>query len=159
MKLAGLTSLAAVVVLAGCGGTDTPTQGATDPNEAMLANLPSCDRVDLDTAPEISPDVAGLVLPDEARMTSVLEQGPLTTVEGTVRMTPLDVRAHYESRDDVELLRAEDEVFEAEILVRTAGKRMYVLAGALCADGTSLTAVVGPDSDDAGLPQFQTDLQ
>lgn len=155
--LAGV--LGAALVLVGCGGSSDDAGAPADRTEAMMANLPDCDRVDLDTAPEISPDVDGLVLPDGARMTSVLEQGPLTTVEGTIRMTPLDIRAHYESRDDVELLRAEDEVFEAEILIRGGGKRMYVLAGALCADGTALTAVVGPDSDDAGLPQFQTDLQ
>jgi hypothetical protein len=71
-------------------------------------------------------------------------------------MTPLDVRAHYEGRADIELLRVEDEVFEAEVLTRAQQRRMYLRAGALCADGTTLTAVVGPDSEDAGLPEFQS---
>ncbi|SCF15735.1 hypothetical protein GA0074695_3857 [Micromonospora viridifaciens] len=144
----------AVASLAGCGGGTNSPRGA-DPARAMLANLPSCDRVPLDADPEISAEVTGLVLPDGARVTSVVKQGVLTTVEASIRMTPLDVRAHYEQRDDIDLLRAEDETFEAEVLIRTAQRRMYLRAGALCADGTSLTAVVGPDSDEAGLPQFQ----
>jgi hypothetical protein len=122
----------------------------------MLANLPSCDRVPLDAEPQVDAEVTGLVLPDGARVTSVVEQGALTTVEATVRMTPLDVRAHYEGRADIELLRVEDEVFEAEVLTRAQQRRMYLRAGALCADGTTLTAVVGPDSEDAGLPEFQS---
>ncbi|MGS2616220.1 hypothetical protein ACVCAH_17100 [Micromonospora sp. LZ34] len=144
----------AVALLAGCGGSEAPAAG--DRGRGMLANLPSCDRVPLDADAEVDAEVTGLVLPDGARVTSVVRQGALTTVEGTVRMTPLDVRAHYESRADIELLRAEDEVFEAEVLTRAQQRRMYLRAGALCADGTTLTAVVGPDSDDAGLPEFQS---
>ncbi|MEU5727203.1 hypothetical protein [Micromonospora sp. NPDC047738] len=156
MRVRVVALVVAVASLAGCGDGAESRRGA-DPGRAMLANLPSCDRVPLDDDPEISADVTGLVLPDGARITSVVEQGVLTTVEATVRMTPLDVRGHYENRDDIDLLRAEDETFEAEVLIRTPQRRMYLRAGALCADGTSLTAVVGPDSDDAGLPQFHTD--
>lgn len=144
---------ATIPLLVACGGTDAPQTTGRGPG--MLANLPSCDRVPLDTEPEVDARVTGLVLPDGARVTSVVEQGALTTVEATVRMTPLDVRAHYEGRTDVELLRVEDEVFEAEVLTRAQQRRMYLRAGALCADGTTLTAVVGPDSEDAGLPEFQ----
>ena len=122
----------------------------------MLANLPSCDRVPLDEDAEVTAEVTGLVLPDGARVTSVVEQGALTTVEATIRLTPLDVRAHYESRGDIDLLRAEDEIFESEVLLRAQERRMYLRATALCADGTALTAVVGPDSEDAGLPEFRS---
>lgn len=122
----------------------------------MLANLPSCDRVPLDADAEVDTPVTGLLLPEDARVTSVVEQGALTTVEATVRMTPLDVRAHYEQRGDIDLLRAEDEIFETEVLMRAQQRRTYLRATALCADGTTLTAVVGPDSDDAGLPEFQS---
>jgi hypothetical protein len=34
---------------------------------------------------------------------------------------------------------------------------MYLLAMALCADGTAISAMIGPDSEDAGLPEFQSD--
>lgn len=146
-------AVAVAALLSGCGGTDGGEAAGRGPG--MLANLPSCDRVPLDADAEVDAEVPGLVLPDGARVTSVVPQGALTTVEATVRMTPLDVRAHYEGRDDVDLLRAEDEVFEAEVLLRAQGRRMYLRAAALCADGTNLTAVVGRDSDDAGLPEFQ----
>ncbi|RKN50198.1 hypothetical protein D7193_30580 [Micromonospora costi] len=143
------------LVLAACGGTDGGTDAGQGRASGMLANLPSCDRVPLDADAEVDGTVTGLLLPDDARVTSVVEQGALTTVEATVRMTPLDVRAHYEQRTDIELLRAEDEVFEAEVLMRAQQHRTYLRATALCADGTTLTAVVGPDSEDAGLPEFR----
>ncbi|SCG55259.1 hypothetical protein GA0070609_3025 [Micromonospora echinaurantiaca] len=154
MRLRVLAVAATVPLLVACGGTDTPP--ATGRGPGMLANLPSCDRVPLDTEPEVDARVTGLVLPDDARVTSVVEQGALTTVEATIRMTPLDVRAHYEGRADIELLRVEDEVFETEVLTRAQQRRMYLRAAALCADGTTLTAVVGPDSEEAGLPEFQS---
>lgn len=148
--------MATVLLLAACGSGDGEV--ATDRPAQLLANLPDCDRVPLDESPEIAADVAGLYLPEDARVTSVTEQGPLTTVSGTIRMSPLDIRDQYESRDDLDLLRIEDEVFETEVLVRAGGHRMYLMASALCADGSALTAIVGPDSDEAGLPEFQSDL-
>ncbi|MFC6020774.1 hypothetical protein ACFP2T_31975 [Plantactinospora solaniradicis] len=142
--------------LAGCGGGGGHPQTAPDRAQGMLANLPSCDRVPLDEGVEVTSDVPGVVLPDGARVTSTVTQGALTTVEATIRLTPLDVRAHYEGREDVELLSAEDEIFESEILLRAQERRMYLRATALCADGTALTAVIGPDSEDAGLPGFRS---
>jgi hypothetical protein len=73
-------------------------------------------------------------------------------------MTPLEVRADYEGRLDVDLLRVEDEVFETEVLLRAEGRRMYLMAAALCATASDLNVIIGPDTDDAGLPQFQSDL-
>jgi hypothetical protein len=146
---------ASLLLLTACGGGDGD---APDRAAQLLANLPSCDRVPLDESAEIAADVDGLYLPETARVTSVTEQGPLTTVSGTIRMSPLEIRHQYESRHDVDLLRVEDEVFEAEILMRADGHRMYLMASALCADGSALTAIVGPDSDEAGLPEFQSDL-
>ncbi|TDD52338.1 hypothetical protein E1286_09005 [Nonomuraea terrae] len=155
MRLRMLTVVVTVpLLLAACGGTEAGQP--TGRESGMLANLPSCDRVPLDADAEVTADVAGLMLPDGARVTSVVTQGTLTTVEATVRMTPLDVRAHYEHLSDIDLLRAEDEVFEAEVLMRAQQRRTYLRATAVCADATTLTAVVGPDSDDAGLPEFQS---
>ncbi|WP_139338088.1 hypothetical protein [Micromonospora avicenniae] len=155
-----LRMLAVVVtvplLLASCGTDSGSGQRAAGRGADMLANLPSCDRVPLDADAEVDTPVTGLLLPEDARVTSVVEQGALTTVEATVRMTPLDVRAHYEQRGDIDLLRAEDEIFETEVLMRAQQRRTYLRATALCADGTTLTAVVGPDSDDAGLPEFQS---
>ncbi|MER7459842.1 hypothetical protein [Micromonospora sp. NPDC126480] len=152
MRLRALAAVAALALVAGCGGSEPPASG----NRDLLANLPSCDRVPLDQEPEVDAAVPGLVLPDGARVTSVVEQGALTSVAATVRMSPLDVRAHYEQRTDIELLRVEDEIFETEVLARTQDRRMYLRAGALCSDGATLTVMVGPDSDDAGLPEFRS---
>ncbi|WP_147457361.1 hypothetical protein [Micromonospora sp. CV4] len=154
MRLRMFAVVVTVPLLVACGGTDAGQPTGRGPG--MLANLPSCDRVPLDADAEVDSQVTGLLLPDGARVTSVVEQGALTTVAATIRMTPLDVRAHYEGRGDIDLLRAEDEVFEAEVLMRAQERRTYLRATALCADGTTLTAVVGPDSDDAGLPEFQS---
>lgn len=148
---------ALAVLLSACGGGGTPEAGG-DVGEQMLANLPSCDRVPVDEDPEVEADVAGLVLPEGARVTSVVEQGPLTSISGSVRMTPLELRADYEGRDDVQLVRVEDEVFETEVLLRADGRRMYLLASALCASASDLSVIIGPDTDDSGLPQFQSDL-
>ncbi|HEX5598624.1 MAG TPA: hypothetical protein VFX61_21785 [Micromonosporaceae bacterium] len=153
MRSRVLALVVAVSMLSACAGSDT--RDPADRAQAMLANLPDCSRVSLDEAGQAPPEVAGLMLPEGAMVTSVLDQGALTTVEATIRMTPLQVRAHYEERDDIELLRVEDEIFEAEVLLRAEQRRMYLRASALCADGTALTAVVGPDSDEAGLPEFQ----
>ncbi|RIV41510.1 hypothetical protein [Micromonospora radicis] len=154
MRLRALAVAVAVLpLLAACGGDTTRSGGG---QRDLLANLPSCDRVPLDQEPEVGAEVTGLVLPDGARVTSVVAQGMLTTVEATVRMSPLDVRAHYEQRTDIDLLRIEDEIFETEVLARTQDRRMYLRAGALCADGTTLTVMVGPDSEDAGLPEFRS---
>ena len=154
MRVRALVLVVALLGLAACGGTDT--QAGPDRGQAMLANLPSCDRVPLDEGTEVTTEVTGLVLPSGARVTSAVQQGALTTVEATVRLTPLDVRAHYQSRNDIDLLSVEDETFESEVLVRAQERRMYLRATALCADGTALTAVVGPDSEDAGLPEFRS---
>lgn len=148
---------AALFALVGCGGTDTSGEAAGDADRGreLLSNLPSCDRVPLGEGSDAPADVTGLVLPEGAIVTSVVEQKGLTTVDATVRMTPLDVRAFYQHDAAVDVLRAEDEVFESEVLVRAEQRRMYLRATALCADGTALTAVVGPDSDGAGLPEFK----
>ena len=148
--------LAATVVvlplLAACGDASGSAGGERD----LLANLPSCDRVPMDEDPEVDTDVPGLALPAGARITSVVQQGVLTSVEATLRMSPLDVRAHYEQRTDIDVLRVEDEIFETEVLARTQQRRMYLRASALCAEGSSLTVVMGPDSEDAGLPEFRS---
>jgi hypothetical protein len=150
--------VAAVVLLSACGPAEPPEDAGGGAGEQMLANLPSCDRVPVGEEPEVEADVDGLVLPEGARVTSVVQQGPLTSISGSITMTPLEVRADYEGRQDVDLLRVEDEVFETEVLLRAEGRRMYLMAAALCATASDLNVIIGPDTDDAGLPQFQSDL-
>lgn len=96
--------------------------------------------------------MAGLVLPDEAVVTDVMPEGPLTQVSGYVAMTPLDVRAWYEADPGIDLVTVEDEVFESELLVASGDRRMYLKALALCDRGSALEATVAPAGEDEALP-------
>lgn len=164
---AAAAAAAAVLVLAGCTGGDSddepgaasaspssqPTSGGKralpQDDGGPLEGLPGCEE-----PPAGEPvDVEGLSLPDEAVVTSVSEQGPLTTVQGYVAQTPITVRRFYEGRDDIQVLEIEDEVLEAEVLYAGGEFRTYVKAQAACAEGSTLLAVVGP-AGDAVLPSF-----
>jgi hypothetical protein len=114
-----------------------------------LTMLPPCDPP---PAPINGSDVAGLVVPDGSVITEVTPQTPITSVQGYVEMTPVQIRLHYAERDDIELLALEDEVFEAEVLLRSGAQRMYLKALARCDEGSSLLAIVAPDGDAEGLP-------
>ena len=137
-------ALLAAVLLAGCGA-DQPTASGADPYEGY----PPCQD-----APAPGPDVAtvrGLVLPAQATVQSASTAGPLTTVNAYVPATPLAVRAELTARDGVEVLHAEDEVFEAELLLAADGRRSLVKAVAVCDAASRIVAVVGP-AGGQGLP-------
>lgn len=114
-----------------------------------MPNLPACDRPPASAADEAVP---GLVFPQEAVITEVTAQAPVTTVRAYLPMTPVQVREHYEQRDDVDLLSIEDEVFEAEVLLDSGEHRVFVRAMALCAEGSSLLAIVAPAAVGEALP-------
>jgi hypothetical protein len=155
-----LAGVVAATTLVACGGPAAAGgDAAADPDAAMLAALPDCDRVPLDADPEVTLDDPGLArpLPPGSRVTSVLAQGPLTMVEGTVEATPLEIRADFETRDDLEVLRIEDEVFETEVLTRADGHRAYVIAIALCDQASAVSVMIGPDSEETDLPEFRSE--
>lgn len=114
-----------------------------------LAGLPACDDPPDGEDPST---VEGLLLPAGSVLTSVDDSGRLVTVQGYVEATPVSVRASYEQRDDIEVFEIEDEVFEAEVLYGQGEFRTYVKALATCAEGSTLTAVVGPAGADEDLP-------
>jgi hypothetical protein len=121
-----------------------PPTGAFDE-----AALPICEE---QPSPPAWPEIPGLTLPEEAMVFSMQEMGPITQAEGVVEMTPLDVRAYYEGRDDLQLLSIEDERVEAEILVTDGTYRMFVKAQILCATASNFTATVGREEDSAAVP-------
>jgi len=138
---AAAAALAAVLV-AGCGAA------AAAPT---VAGLPPCS--DSTAQPVDGAEVEaieGLALPDDAVVTSVTEQGPQRVVLAEVARTPVEVRAAYED-GGWEVLSAEDEGFEAEILYRLGDRRGYVRANAVCDRGSSLLVVVAPESAAASL--------
>jgi hypothetical protein len=114
-----------------------------------LENLPPCTPAPAaaDTGP-----IAGLVLPPRAVITRVSGTDPLTTVEGYVPMTPIQLRVYYQRLPDVDVLKAEDEVWESETLVTDGVHRLFVKAQAVCAQGSLLVAVVAPESQAEAVP-------
>ena len=145
----GASALAVVLCLAvACSAAPPaappPSGGAFDPSA-----LPICEQ---QPSPPVLRDVPGLTLPDEATVFSMQRLGPVTQAEGVVEMTPVDVRAYYEARDDLQLLSVEDERVEAEILVTDGTHRMFVKAQILCATASNFTATVGKESDAGAVP-------
>ena len=82
--------------------------------------------------------------PDGSVVTDERSQPPLRSVEGYVPAKPAAVREAYEQRSDIQLISAEDEGFEAEVLFTAEGKRVYVKALAICESGSQLSATISP---------------
>lgn len=90
--------------------------------------------------------VEGLVLPEGGYLTEVVRQGPLVQVRGWVERTPLELRAEYEQRTDVEVLTLEDEVVEVETLVTDGEHRTFLRGTALCATASALDGLVAVET-------------
>lgn len=130
--------LVALVLLAGCSSAPA----TTDP----LAVLGDC------TPPASTGRAApvGVTLPAEATVVATDDGGVMTAVDGWVPLTPRAVRAFYEA--NATLLQAEDEVIEAEILVRTDTTLYYVKAAADCRDGSRLSLLIAPSEQASLVP-------
>lgn len=127
---------------AGAGGVD---------RLQPLTALGPCTAPDLVADPSAD-DVDGLILPDRATITSVVAQDPLTTVEGWVPATPLQVQAGYADLPDLEIITLEDEVWESETLVADGEHRLFVKVQAVCEAGSVFLVVVAPDDQAGALP-------
>lgn len=135
----------AATVLAACGQAP-PDPTATDLD---LSAYPPCAS---QPAPPTLPEVPGLVLPPSATPFSSHSLGPLTQVEGVVPMTPLQVRAFYEDHPALDVITAEDERIETEVLVGDGTHRMFVKAQIVCAGGSNLVVTVGDEAQAGALP-------
>lgn len=145
----GAAAAALVLALTACGGEGTATFDPDEPPTGPLVALPGCDDPPAGTD-DPTPD--GAALPDGLAVSQVVPQGPITTLTGYVPTTPVNVRLGYEAREDLELIIIEDEVFESEMLVSTGTRRTYVKATAICATGSTVTAMVADELDAEGLP-------
>ena len=144
--------------------TSTPTFDPNQPATGPLVALPDCEDspvasaagADGGTGDEQGPDGItlpdGIALPEGTVPSQAVPQGPITTVTGYVPVTPVNVRLGFEAREDLEAIIIEDEVFEAEVLVSDATHRTYVKATAICATGSTVTAMVAAELDAQGLP-------
>jgi hypothetical protein len=141
-----LAALGAALLLTSCGGERTPpaTSGLPGGGVPLITAVPEgpCPS----PPPPVEERVEGLVLPEGAYLTEVVRQGPLVQVRGRVDRTPLELRAEYEQRDDVEVLTLEDEGVEVETLVSTGGFRTYLRGTALCATASALDGLVSPEA-------------
>ena len=151
----GAVGLAAVI---GCSTDATPAPEASGSDTRAtraqpideggpLVALPECDA-----PPQGVPaDVSGLVLPDDAVVTSVEDVGDLVSVRAYVEQTPIQVRQFYAKEPGLELFEIEDEIYEAEVLFGGGEYRSYVKVQAQCQQGSLLLAYVGP-GDSGSLP-------
>ena len=152
-----LLLLLGALFLPGCGNATervapaSPTElGSVDPVLLEpLEQLPPC------TSPPPAAEhgeIEGLRLPDGAVVTRVTDAKPLTTIEGWVPMTPIQLRVYYQRLDGVDVLKAEDEVWESETLITDGTHRLFVKAQAQCSEGSILVAVVAPESQAEAVP-------
>lgn len=143
---AGCALTLLVALTAGCSTAPPPTDlNPTGP----LSGLPACPAA---PAAAGGAPVEGLAVPDGAIVTKVTPQDPLTRVDGYVAMTPVQVRRHYQQRDDLEIIFIEDEIYEAEVLLSDGDHRSYVKALAQCAEGSRFLVVIAPETEGVTLP-------
>lgn len=148
----------ALVLVAGCEPADDltalelPREGPISAEllEPLTAMGP-CPDVDLEADPAAE-DVDGLVLPEGSTATSVVVQGPLTTVQGVIPMTPIQVRVFYGDHPELEAISLEDEVRESESLLTDADHRLFVKAQAICEQQSRFLAVIGPGDEAGAVP-------
>lgn len=83
-------------------------------------------------------------------ITGTREATPLLIeVHGYIATTPIRVRQFYEREPDLTILDLEDEIVEAEVLVERGAHRTYMKANAVCSDGSTILAMVGPSGTGA----------
>ncbi len=146
--------------LSACGDPATPPgpEGAgtalttADMDPALLQPLTELGPCAAAPQPAPQEDVVGLVLPDGAVITVITRTDPVVTVQGWVPLTPIQLRVDYAERDGITFIQAEDEVWEAEVLVSTGDRRLFIKAQALCADASQFVAVVAPEDASEAVP-------
>lgn len=113
----------------------TPGPQATD----VFAQFPECETP---KAGRRVGRVPGLLLPEETQVYTVRRQGPITTVQGFIMMTPVEVREYYEANPEIQILVGEDEIIESELLFSNGEVRNFVKARAACRDGSDIVTVI-----------------
>jgi hypothetical protein len=150
MSICGTAFVA--MLLVSCSGDDgPPSTRATPPPrsqmDALLEQYPPCTEPS--PGQEVS-KVRGLLLPDETQIYSVRRQGPITTVQGFVPMTPVEVREYYEGDPEIQIIVSEDEFVESELLFSNGKVRNFVKARAACRAGSDIVTVIAREV--AALP-------
>ncbi len=106
-----------------------------------MAACPSPSEVATADAPSDVP------LPPEAVVVEASTDEGLTSVQGTSPRTPVEIMVDYLRRSELEVVEAEDEVFESELLLRDGDLRVFVKAQATCARGSAFVLYASTDPE------------
>lgn len=163
-------------VIAAAPGCTAPVDGPDDPTTSPDASataapgtqvgIPDPDDVDparleplagLPDCPSEPPaadggDVEGLPLPEGAVTTSTDETGGLRSVQGFSPRTPVEIMVAYLRLDGWEVVAAEDEVFESEVLLDDGELRVFVKSQAACARGSAFALFASRDAGQVPVP-------
>jgi len=151
MDLRGtIGTVALVLSLTACGGAGSPG-AAPSPRgsdvDALLEGFPPCAEP---SPGKEARGVRGLLLPPDSVVHSVRRRGPITTVQGFVGLTPVEVREHYEGDPKIQIIVSEDEFVESELLFTNGRFRNFVKARASCREGSDIVTVISREM--ASLP-------
>ena len=128
-----------------------PAPGDIDPGRlAPLAGLPPCDDPPVPPAELTNADL-GPVPPGSVVLT-VRNHGTLTSAQGYSERTPVEIMVAYLRLDGWEVLSAEDEVFESEVLLDDGQHRVFVKSHATCDRGSAWVMHVSADADQVPTP-------
>lgn len=85
-------------------------------------------------------------LPPTAIVADIQDQGAIVQYQGYVERTPVESMVALLDVDGWETLQAEDEVFEAEVLLSRDNQRLFFKTQAVCERGAAFVAVLGTDA-------------
>lgn len=125
--------------------------GIADPDDIdparlePLMGLPDCGDTpsapaDLGTA-DLGPVPPGSVV------LSARDHGTLISAQGYSERTPVEIMVAYLRLDGWEVLSAEDEVFESEVLIDDGVRRVFVKSQATCTRGSAWIMHISADPD------------
>lgn len=158
--------VALLVTLAVACGTDAPgdpvpsPSRATAPAPGTAVGIPDPDTIDparleplagLPPCPDTSSPSATTALPRDvplppaAEVANASADGSLVSVQGTAARTPVEIMVDYLGRPGLEVVAAEDEVFESEVLLVEGDLRVFVKSQATCARGSAFVLFASTD--------------
>lgn len=146
----GAASVPAPGTAVGIPDPDTIDPARLDPLEGM----PACPGAPASATPR--PDAADLPLPPAATVAGVSDDGPLRSAQGTSARTPVEIMVDYLRRPGVEVVAAEDEVFESEVLLVDGDLRVFVKSQATCARGSAFVLFASTDPGLVPVPATAT---
>ena len=121
-----------------------PDPDTIDPSRlAPLAGLPACPTAS--PAPDAVSPPPEVPLPPAATVVKAGADGSLQSVQGTAARTPVEVMVDYLRRPGIEVVAAEDEVFESEVLLVDGDLRVFVKSQATCDRGSAFVLFASTD--------------